>query len=306
MPVYWASSAGVITAAGSGLTTDLAVCKLAMTWLGADPDALTDVGTITSSSSKEEVLCNVVYDTCRKAVLEDHNWQFAKKHQQLSLADGTADSDYDTTANIKTITGITAADPAVVTIASHGFLNGWLIHLYDVVGMTEINGMVVRVANRDTNTFECYGLNSTNFTAYGSGGKAVRYEAISDYANGYVYRVPADMLKPVAMLPKNPQFEVVGAGDDRRILCTATDPVLEYTSDYSTTANMPNHFARCWAARIAMELANPLQKKNAAMKDMAQWYQLVKNETNKSDARQADPAHLIRNSSPTLKDGGWE
>lgn len=305
MPVYWASSAGVITAGGSGLTTDLAVCKLAMTWLGADPDALTDVGTITSTSTKEEILCNVVYDTCRKAVLEDHNWQFAKKHQPLTLDIGTSQSDYNSTA-AKTITGATAADPVVITAASHGFLNGWLVRLYDIAGMTQLNGMVVRVANKDTNTFECYGLCGTKFTAYSSGGKAIRYEAISDYANGYLYRVPADMLRPVAVLPGNPQFEVVGAGDDRRILCPVQDAVLEYVSDYSTTANMPNHFARCWAARIAMELANPLQKKNAAMSDMAKWYQFVKGETNVSDARQSDPAHLVRNTSATLTAGGWE
>jgi hypothetical protein len=305
MPVYWASSAGVITAAGSGLNTELAVCKLAMTWLGADPDALDDVGTITTNSKKEEILCNVVYSTCRQAVLEDHNWQFAKKHQQLSLDDGTAESDYNTDANIKTITGATAADPVVITAASHGFLNGWLVKITDVVGMTELNSLIVRVANKDANTFECYGLNGTNFTAYASGGKVVRYEAISDYANGYVYRVPADMLRPVAIMGA-PQFEVVGAGDDRRILSTVNDAVLEYIADISTVSNMPNHFARCWAARIAAELANPLQKKNASMKDMWAFYTQVLKETKQSDGRNADPAHLVRNTSPTLKDGGWE
>ena len=305
MPVYWASSAGTITSAGSGLTTELAVCKLAMTWLGADPDALSDVGTITSTSTKEEILCNVVYDTCRKAVLEDHNWQFAKKHQQLSLDDGTAESDYSTTNNIKTITGATAADPVVITAASHGFLDGWLVKIYDVVGMTELNSLIVRVANKDTDTFECYGLNGSNFTAYASGGKAVRYEAISDYANGYVYRVPADMLRPVAVMGAA-QFEVVGAGDDRRILSTSNDAVLEYIADITSVSTMPNHFARCWAARIAAELANPLQKKNASMKDMWAFYQQVLRETKQSDGRNADPAHLIRNTSTTFSAGGWE
>lgn len=305
MPMYWASSAGVITAAGAGLVSELAVSKLAVTWLGADPDALQNVTTITSTSKKEEVLCNVVYDTCRKAVLEDHNWQFAKKHQELTLDDGTADSDYATSSNLKTITGITAADPCVVTAVAHGFSDGWLVRLYDVAGMTEINGMVVRVANKTDDTFECYGLNGSNFTAYSSGGKAVRYEAVADYQNGYVYRVPEDMLRPVAVIG-NPQFEVVGAGNDRRILCTDSGPVLEYIADVTVVSSMPNHFARCWAARIAMELANPLQKKNAAMSDMAAWYRQVLMEATQSDGRQADPMHLVRNTSPTLRDGGWE
>ena len=305
MPVYWASSAGVITSAGSGLTSELAVCKLAMTWLGADPDALSDVATITTTSKKEEILCNVVYSTCRKAVLEDHNWQFAKKFQQLSLDDGTAESDYNTTGNLKTITGATAADPVVITAIAHGFLDGWLVRISDVTGMDEINGRIVRVANKDTNTFECYGLNGSHFTAYASGGKAVRYEAVADYANGYLYRVPADMLRPVAIMG-SPQFEVVGSGDDRRILCTADSPVLEYVADITNVSDMPNHFARCWAARIAMELANPLQKQNAAMKDMAGWYLQVLRETKQSDGRNADPAHLVRNTSTTFSAGGWE
>jgi hypothetical protein len=305
MPVYWASAAGTITSAGSGLTTELSVCKLAMTWLGADPAALADVVTITDTSKKEEVLCNVVYSTCRQAVLEDHNWQFAKKHQQLSLDDGTPESDYATEANVKTITGATAADPVVITSASHGFLNGWLVKVYDVVGMTQLNSLIVRVANKDANTFECYGLNGENFTAYASGGKAIRYEAISEYANGYVYRVPADMLRPVAVMGA-PQFEVVGAGDDRRILSTVNNAVLEYIADISTVSIMPNHFARCWAARIAAELANPLQKKNASMKDMWAFYTQVLKETKQSDGRNADPLHLVRNTSPTLKAGDWE
>lgn len=305
MPVYWASSAGIITAAGSGLNSELAVCKLAMTWLGADPSALSSVTTITSTSSKEDTLCNVVYDTCRKAVLEDHNWGFAKRHQELSLDDGTEDSDYNTTGNIKTITGITAADPAVVTSASHGFLNGWLVKIYDVTGMTEINNMVVRVANKTDNTFECYGLNGSKFTDYSSGGKCVRYEAITDYQNGYVYRVPADMLRPVAVLPGNPQFEVVGSGDDMRILCPQSGVVLEYIADITVVANMPNNFARCWAARIAAELAAPLQKKGSGMKDMWAFYKQILNETTKSSARNADPQHLVRNTSPTAKAGGW-
>jgi hypothetical protein len=304
MPVYWASTAGTITSAGSGLTSELAVCKLAMTWLGADPESISDVTSITSTSKKEETLCNIVYSTCRQSVLEDHNWQFAKKHQPLTLDLGTAESDYNATG-AKTISGATAADPVVITAASHGFLNGWLVRLYDIVGMTQLNGMVVRVANKDANTFECYGLSGTKFTAYGSGGKAIRYEAITDYANGYVYRVPADMLRPVAVMGA-PQFEVVGAGDDRRILCTVDDAVLEYIADISTVSSMPNHFARCWAARIAMELANPLQKKNASMKDMASWYMQVLRETKQSDGRNADPAHLVRNTSPTLKAGDWE
>jgi hypothetical protein len=306
MPVYWASSAGVITSAGAGLITNLAVCKLALAWLGADPDKLSDVDTITTSSTKEEQLCNIVFDTARKAVLEAKNWQFATRESQLNLAAGTAEADFNTDGNIKAITGITAADPCVVTAANHGFLNGWLVRIYDVSGMTEINGMVVRVANKDINTFECYQLDGSNFTAYTSGGYCVRYEANPAYQNGYVYEVPTDMLRPVATLPEGARFEIVGSGDSRRLLSDTQDLVLQYIADVSTVSEMPDHFARAWAARIAAELAAPLQKKGTGMKDMWEHYMQVLNENTLSNARNVDAKSMIRQTSPTLSDGGWE
>ena len=40
----------------------------------------------------------------------------------------------------KTITGITQANPAVVTSNSHGYANGQEVYIVGVVGMTEVNG----------------------------------------------------------------------------------------------------------------------------------------------------------------------
>jgi hypothetical protein len=300
-PVYWASSAGLITATGSGLISELAVCKLAMAWLGADPAKLNDVTTITTSSQKEEVYCNSVFDTCRRAVLEDYNWQFAKRFQQLSLANAYSESGY----SAATITGITKADPAVVTAAAHGFLDGWNVKISGVAGMTEINERIVRVDNKAAGTFECYGLNSTKFTTYASGGEAIRFEPMTDYQGGYAYRVPADLLRVISINPKC-QFEIIGSGDDRRLLCPVENPIIEYVEDVTVVANMTNHFCRTWAARIAAELANPLQKKNAAMKDMWGHYNIVKNETHKSDGRNSSATDIVRDGSPTAEAGGWK
>ena len=73
-----------------------------------------------------------------------------------------------------TITAITQADPAVVTSASHHFLDGDQIEINSVVGMTELNGIRFTVANKATNTFELKGEDSTNHTAYSSAGSANR------------------------------------------------------------------------------------------------------------------------------------
>ena len=75
-------------------------------------------------------------------------------------------------ATAKTITGITVANPAVVTSAAHGFVNGDEVHLAGIAGMTELNGRRFIVANKAANTFELKGENSTTYTAYASDGTA--------------------------------------------------------------------------------------------------------------------------------------
>jgi hypothetical protein len=70
------------------------------------------------------------------------------------------------------ITGITAANPAVVTIASHGCVNGEKIIINSVGGMTELNNREFTIANATTNTFELSGVDSSSYTAYTSGGTA--------------------------------------------------------------------------------------------------------------------------------------
>lgn len=72
----------------------------------------------------------------------------------------------------KNITGITKASTAVVTSTSHGFSNGNILWLDEVVGMTEVNDQFFTIANVTTNTYELVGIDSTNFTTYVSGGIA--------------------------------------------------------------------------------------------------------------------------------------
>jgi Flp pilus assembly protein TadG len=84
----------------------------------------------------------------------------AKTITGASWASGTA----------KTITGITKANPAVVTATSHGFNNGDRVYISGVSGMTQVNGNVYTVANKTTNTFQLSGVNSTNYNSYSSGG----------------------------------------------------------------------------------------------------------------------------------------
>jgi hypothetical protein len=91
-------------------------------------------------------------------------------------------------ATDKTITGVTQADPGVITSNSHGFSNGDEIYIDSVAGMTELNGRNYRVANATTNTFTLNNLfgdaiDTTGFTAYTSGGTATEiYNIATPYA----------------------------------------------------------------------------------------------------------------------------
>jgi hypothetical protein len=83
-----------------------------------------------------------------------------------------------TRAAAKTITGITNANPGVVTSTAHGYAYGDIIYISGVVGTTEVNdrAYVAYSATSPTpaNTFQLRGVNTTNYTAYTSGGSAFK------------------------------------------------------------------------------------------------------------------------------------
>lgn len=84
--------------------------------------------------------------------------------------------------------GITKANPGVVTAAAHGFNNGDWLFPAGIVGMTQLNGKTIVVANKTTNTFQMVDMwgvpiNTTNYSTYVSGGTFSRYYTVaSPYA----------------------------------------------------------------------------------------------------------------------------
>lgn len=84
----------------------------------------------------------------------------------------------------KVITGITKANPGVVTSVAHGLSNGDHVYIASVVGMTEVNGRTFKIANVATDTFELQDLGGTNlststYTTYVSGGTASRVYTVT-------------------------------------------------------------------------------------------------------------------------------
>ena len=98
----------------------------------------------------------------------------------------------------KTITGITNANPGVVTATSHGYSDGDFVILSSVAGMTEVNGITYKVAGKTTNTFELNDVdgNAVNtstsgpYSTYTSGGVANRiYQITTSYTTAQLFEL---------------------------------------------------------------------------------------------------------------------
>jgi hypothetical protein len=85
----------------------------------------------------------------------------------------------------KSITGITQANPAVVTANAHGFVTGNLISISGVGGMTEVNGRSFTITVLDANSFQLNGEDSSAHTAYTSGGTASRQNGATTIGSGF-------------------------------------------------------------------------------------------------------------------------
>lgn len=74
-------------------------------------------------------------------------------------------------ASPKTITGITKANPGVVSSTAHGYTNGDTIYL-DVQGMHQVNGRAVRIAGATTDSYQLEGVDTTLFDTFSTGTSA--------------------------------------------------------------------------------------------------------------------------------------
>lgn len=72
----------------------------------------------------------------------------------------------------KTVTGITQANPGVVSSTSHGYVEGDVVELSSIQGMTEVNDNLFVVDNPASGTFELAGTDTTNYGAFVTGSPA--------------------------------------------------------------------------------------------------------------------------------------
>lgn len=70
------------------------------------------------------------------------------------------------------ITGATKANPVVITAVGHPYVNGDVIYITGVQGMTQLNNNAYTVANAKTNSFELKNVDGRYYYSYTGGGTA--------------------------------------------------------------------------------------------------------------------------------------
>lgn len=97
------------------------------------------------------------------------------------------------TATAQDITGITKANPAVVTYSgADTYANGDSVIISGVLGMLEVNNReyIVANVNAGANTFELTGINSTSYGTYTSGGTVAEIiEVVSPYLTADLFEI---------------------------------------------------------------------------------------------------------------------
>ena len=169
--VRFASGAEVASTVEAFIVSQRSTNKFRVT-AGGTTEVVTLVNKNPGSLAASEMCINVVdSDGVSKQITKLRNRTF--QVEGTSNAKWTRSSTGTSEAVEKVITGITRANPAVVTSAGHGLANGTKVAIRGVVGMTEVNvETAFTVAGTATNTFQLSGINSSAYTAYTSGGVA--------------------------------------------------------------------------------------------------------------------------------------
>lgn len=89
-------------------------------------------------------------------------------------------TEYGANSPASSITGVTSANPPVVTSAAHGRANGDVIYINSGGGMTELDGRVFIIYGVTTNTFKLWDADATSYTTF-SGTGTFDYASFSSF-----------------------------------------------------------------------------------------------------------------------------
>lgn len=111
----------------------------------------------------------------------------------------------------RAVTNITQATEAVLTVGSNTFVVGESVHIGDVVGMTEINGLRGEILAKPSSTTIRVDIDSTGFTAYSNGGNVhTRPQAGETVKGGCLFDVPVRFDSVLDTTPVSPEYTETG------------------------------------------------------------------------------------------------
>lgn len=154
-------------------------------------------------------------------------------------------------AATKVITAITKANPGVVSSTAHGLLDGAVVAIAAVVGMTEVNGGLYVVDNPLSGTFELAGTDTTGYTTYTSGGTAapVNFSNFCELTSVSQQDGSADEIDVTTICSTVKEFEV-GLSDSGSLQ-------LEYNYAGAETVQAALKAAKLSGAIVAFKLTLP-------------------------------------------------
>lgn len=246
-------------------TTQLDICNRAIQKLGGKKltDLLgTDIYTVAALRAYDDVI---------EAELRSHNWNFAMKRTSIA-------------AVTNTITGITAAEPPVVTTSGTLPTDGDRVYISGVAGMTEVNSKYYRVANASGTTFELTDetsgddIDGSGYTAYTSGGSFI---VVPYYGYDRRYAIPSDMLRLVELnghvgittnlgdIGQSSDFTMEGG----YILTNDTGPIfIRYVATSTTVSDWDSMFKEVVVCKMALEMSTEIKQDDANVSKLAQDY----------------------------------
>lgn len=240
-------------------TTAVSLCNMALALVGW----IEAITSLTADSNKADRQCNLFYSTTLQEMLELFAWNSTIDHRPLVLTAGFKEYNdrFGTTA--PTISSITQASPAVVTTsAAHGFSDGQYIELFDVGGMTEVNGQTFHISDKAATTFELTGIVSTNFTEYTSGGSARRNQPQDKHTDAFTYDIPSDFILGIQLENTESAYEIIDQAGNRELITNTENAVLSYVRAMSTDATVTQFtelFKDAFVHSLAIKLAVPMK-----------------------------------------------
>lgn len=201
-----------------------------------------------SDGSRNANEANAIYSMVRDEVLRSHPWKFATRRASLELK----------VENVLTITGITEANPGVLTYTGTDPADGDQYLIESIVGMTELNDTTVMIHDVSTggNTFKLYDMegnpiNTTTYTAWSSGGTCTEVVPLSDEFS-YLYVLPSDCLRVIAINDdRDIEFEI----DENGLMCNEDEVEALYIKQITDVTKFSPDFVDTLAWRLAQDLA---------------------------------------------------